>query len=72
MLMLKHRPLNQMSVIQVQHYIRSERWIGIITLTTLESELLKVRPDFDQFLKLVRIAPPPEPDETASIPLQGR
>jgi len=38
MLMLKHQPLNQVSMIQVQHYVRSEKWIGIITLTTLESE----------------------------------
>ena len=67
MLMLKHQSLNQMSVIQVQHYMRDERWIGIVTLTTLESELLKVRPDFEQFLKLLRIASPPEPAPTASI-----
>ena len=74
MLMLKHQPMDQMSVIQVQHYVRNDKWIGIITLTTLESELLKVRPDFDQFLKLVRIAPPPEPAPTASIasPYMGR
>lgn len=55
MLMLKHRPMHQVSVFQVQHYVRSEKWIGIATLTTLESELLKVRPDFDQFMKLLRI-----------------
>lgn len=55
MLMLKHRPMHQVSVFQVQHYVRSGKWIGIATLTTLESELLKVRPDFDQFMKLVRI-----------------
>ena len=58
MLMLKHQPLNQMSVIQVQHYMRIDRWIGIVTLTTLETELLKVRPDFEQFLKLLRIEQP--------------
>lgn len=55
MLMLKHRPMHQVSVFQVQHYVRSGNWIGIATLTTLESELLKVRPDFDQFMKLLRI-----------------
>jgi len=58
MLMIKHQPMNQISVIQVQHYIRSARWIGIVTLTTLETELLKVRPDFEQFLKLLRIEQP--------------
>ncbi|MGB6133695.1 MAG: hypothetical protein WBG54_18080 [Acidobacteriaceae bacterium] len=57
MLMLKHRPMHQISVFQVQHYVRSGKWIGIATLTTLESELLQVRPDFDQFMKLLRIAP---------------
>ena len=57
MLMLKHQPMNQMVVIQVQHYIRSSKWIGIATLTTLEPELLKVRPDFEQFMKLLRIEP---------------
>lgn len=55
MLMLKHRPMHQVSVFQVQHYVRSGKWIGIVTLTTLESELLKVRPDFDQFMKQLRI-----------------
>lgn len=57
MLMLRHRPMHQVSVFQVQHYVRSGKWIGISTLTTLESELLKVRPDFDQFMKMVRIEP---------------
>ncbi|MFZ0663069.1 MAG: hypothetical protein WAM66_10290 [Acidobacteriaceae bacterium] len=57
LLMLKHQPLNQTRVFQVQHYIRMNRWIGIATLTTLESELLKVRPDFDQFMKLLKIEP---------------
>ena len=57
MLMLKHRAMHQVTVFQVQHYARSGQWIGIATLTTLESELLKVRPDFDQFMKLLRIEP---------------
>lgn len=57
LLMLKHKPMHQVTVFQVQHYIRSGRWIGIATLTTLESELLKVRGDFDQFMKLLRIGP---------------
>ena len=56
LLMLKHQPMNQVTVIQVQHYIRSGKWIGIATLTTTETELLKVRPDFEQFMKLLRIA----------------
>lgn len=57
MLMLKHQPLNGTTVFQVQHYIRSGKWIGIATLTTIEPELLRIRPDFDQFMKLLRIEP---------------
>ncbi|MGH9587183.1 MAG: hypothetical protein ACRD3F_09550, partial [Acidobacteriaceae bacterium] len=57
LLMIKHQPLNQTQVFQVQHYIRMEKWIGIATLTTLQTELLKVRPDFDQFMKLLKIEP---------------
>lgn len=57
LLMIKHQPLNQAQVFQVQHYIRMEKWIGIATLTTLQSELLKVRPDFEQFMKLLKIEP---------------
>ncbi|MGH9606138.1 MAG: hypothetical protein ACRD3N_10630 [Terracidiphilus sp.] len=59
MLMIKHRAMNQVTVLQVQHYVRSGKWIGIVTLTSLESELLKVRGDFDQFMKLVKIEPEP-------------
>ena len=57
MLMLKHQAMHQVTVFQVQHYVRSSNWVGIATLTTLESELLKIRPDFDQFMKILRIEP---------------
>lgn len=57
MLMLKHQPMNQVTVMQVQHYVRAGKWIGIATLTTTETELLKVRPDFEQFMKLLHIGP---------------
>lgn len=60
LLMLKHQPVSQARVFQVQHYIRVNRWIGIATLTTLETELLKVRKDFEQFMKLLKIEPDPE------------
>ena len=57
LLMIKHQPSQGATVFQVQHYVRSGKWIGIATLTTLETELLKVRPDFDQFMKFVTIQP---------------
>ena len=59
LLMIKHQPVGGATVFQVQHYIRIDRWIGIATLSTLDSELLKVRPDFDQFMKLLQIEPAP-------------
>jgi hypothetical protein len=58
MLMVKHQSLQQVSVFQVQHYVRFERWIGIVTLTTIEPELLGVRPDFDQFMQILKVASP--------------
>ena len=57
LLMIKHQPSQGATVFQVQQYARVGTWIGIATLTTLESELLKVRPDFDQFMKFVTIQP---------------
>lgn len=57
LLMVRHRSLQQAAVFQVQNYVRSERWIGIVTLTTIEAELLKVRPDFDRLMQGLRIAP---------------
>jgi hypothetical protein len=70
LLMLKHQPMNQTRVFQVQHYIRMERWIGIVTLTTVEPELLRIRPDFDQFVKLLKIEPEPVQPEPPPV-VQG-
>lgn len=57
LLMVKHQPLNGMTVVQVQTYVRAAKWIGIVTLTTLEQELLRVRPDFERFSKSLVIQP---------------
>lgn len=57
LLMLKHQSLNEVTIFQVQHYVRSGKWIGIATLTTVEPELLSIRPDFDQFMGRLRIEP---------------
>jgi hypothetical protein len=45
------------SMLHAQTYVRLAEWIGIITLTTLESELKAVRPDYDAFVKGLRIGP---------------
>ena len=60
LLMIKHQPMNGTTVFQVQHYIRVARWIGIATLSTVDSELLQVRPDFDAFIRLLKFDPEPQ------------
>lgn len=54
LLMLKHHPMQNLRVFQVQYYLRAGKWVGIITLTTIEQELLAVRADLDQLMKLIR------------------
>ena len=56
MLIVKHQPHAGASVLQVQTYVRLDQWLGIITLTTLEQTLLSVRKDYEQFIRLLRIA----------------
>ena len=53
LVILKHRAVEAGTVFQVQYYVRGGRNIGIATLTTLDSELLLVRAELDQFMKLV-------------------
>jgi hypothetical protein len=46
------------NMLHAQTYIRLGNWVGIITLTVLESQLKEVRPAYDAFLKGLRIGPP--------------
>ena len=63
LLMVKHGTLNGYTVVQVQNYVRCGTWIGIVTLTTLERELLNVRQDFERFSKALVIHPEAEPPQ---------
>jgi hypothetical protein len=54
---VRHTPFNIPKMLHAQTYVRSGRWVGIITLTTRESELQIVRPDYDAFVKGLRINP---------------
>jgi hypothetical protein len=47
------------SMLHAQTYVRLGGWLGIITLTTLEAQLNAVRPDYDSFVKGLRIGPQP-------------
>lgn len=58
--MVRHTPEGVEDMIHVQSYVRVDRWLGIITLTTPEARLKAVRPDYEAFLKGLRILPPVE------------
>lgn len=47
------------NMLHAQTYVRLGEWMGIITLTTLEAQLNAVRPDYDSFVKGLRIGPQP-------------
>ncbi len=61
LLFIRHTPANVGSMLHAQTYARRGRWVGIITLTTLESQLRFVRADYDAFLKGLRIGNDPAP-----------
>lgn len=54
---VRHRPTNAPDMLHAQTYVRVGLWVGIITLTTQEAQLKAVRPDYDAFLKGLRILP---------------
>ena len=57
---VRHTQGSAGKMLHAQSYVRSGTWVGIVTLTTLESQLAVVRPGYDSFLKGLRILPPPE------------
>jgi len=44
-------------MLHAQTYVRAGVWVGIVTLTTLESQLSVVRTDYDAFVRGLRIGP---------------
>jgi len=44
-------------MLHAQTYARVGCWVGIVTLTTLESQLSVVRADYDAFLRGLKIGP---------------
>lgn len=57
LLFVRHRPEGAPDMLHAQTYIRVGLWVGIITLTTPEAQLKVVRPDYDAFVKGLRILP---------------
>jgi hypothetical protein len=57
LLFVRHDAAQAGNMLHAQTYVRSGKWLGIITLTTLEDQLKSVRPDYDAFVKGLRIRP---------------
>jgi hypothetical protein len=55
LLLVRHRPAGALDMLHAQTYARVGLWVGIITLTTLDAQLKAVRPDYDTFVKGLRI-----------------
>jgi len=55
LLFVRHNADSVGTILHAQTYVRSGLWLGIITLTTLEGQLRAVRPDYDAFVKGLRI-----------------
>jgi hypothetical protein len=58
LLFVRHRPGDAGEMLHAQTYVRVGLWVGIVTLTTPEALLRGVRPDYDAFVKGLRILPP--------------
>jgi hypothetical protein len=57
LLFVRHRPTGAPDMLHAQTYVRVGLWVGIITFTTPEAQLKLVRPDYDAFVKGLRILP---------------
>lgn len=55
--MVRHTPQGAPGMLHVQTYARVGLWLGIVTLTTIEEQLRAVRPEYEAFLKGLRILP---------------
>jgi len=54
---VRHTPEPVVNMLHVQNYVRYGSWVGIVTLTSEESQLQAVRPDYESFVKGLCIIP---------------
>jgi hypothetical protein len=57
LLFVRHNAPSVGSMLHAQTYMRLGKWLGIVTLTTLEVQLKGVRADYETFLKGLHISP---------------
>ena len=55
------------NMLHAQTYVRLGDWLGIVTLTTLEAQVSAVRPDYDAFVKGLRINPQPPSESSPGV-----
>jgi len=57
LLFVRHNAPSVGKMLHVQTYVRLGVWLGIVTLTTIDTQLIIVRPDYEAFVKGLRISP---------------
>jgi hypothetical protein len=57
LMFIRHSVESVGSMLHAQTYVRMGDWVGIITLTAVEAQLRAVRPDYEAFVKGLRISP---------------
>ena len=57
MLFVRHNTPSVGRILHAQTYARVGHWLGIVTLTALEAKLQAVRPDYEAFVRGLRIGP---------------
>ena len=55
LLFVRHNVEKAGNILHAQTYARVGRWVGIVTLTTLEAHVNAIRPDYDAFVQGLRI-----------------
>jgi hypothetical protein len=53
--LIRHASAERGRTLHAQTYARFERWVGIVTLTTSDSALNVIRPDYDAFLQGLQV-----------------
>ncbi len=57
LLLVRHQLQSAASMTHFQTYVRLGLWLGIVTFTALHDAIPAVRPDYDIFVRGLRIAP---------------
>ncbi len=68
LLLIRHSVASVGGMLHVQTYVRRGLWLGIVTLTSIESLVRTVKPDYDAFVRGLHILPEPP---SGAVPQAG-